>query len=104
MKTKARLYMIPQGWVFCVSLHLKYVSVLFIVSVFTLKIVFHRAVGSSMDVAAVQTEAPEELDYNKELVTVGGSNLVAGCLGVGLTGSYIFSQVRIGLIIDTRRA
>lgn len=52
------------------------------------------AVGSSMDIAAVQTEAPEELDYNRELVMVGQSNILAGFLGVGLTGSYIFSQVR----------
>lgn len=42
----------------------------------------------------MQTEAPEELDYNRELVMVGQSNILAGFLGVGLTGSYIFSQVR----------
>jgi sulfate permease, SulP family len=51
------------------------------------------AFGSSMDVAAIQTEAPKDLEFNRELVTVGVSNIVAGCFGVGLTGSYIFSQV-----------
>jgi sulfate permease, SulP family len=32
------------------------------------------------------------VDYNSELVTVGISNLVTGLIGVGFTGSYIFSQ------------
>eukprot|EP01025_Chloroclados_australasicus_P026602 TRINITY_DN2642_c0_g2_i1.p1 TRINITY_DN2642_c0_g2~~TRINITY_DN2642_c0_g2_i1.p1 ORF type:complete len:900 (-),score=76.19 TRINITY_DN2642_c0_g2_i1:308-3007(-) len=48
--------------------------------------------GSCMDIAAVQQELPQELDYNKELITVGISNLVTGLLGAGFTGSYIFSQ------------
>jgi SulP family sulfate permease len=33
----------------------------------------------------------EALDVNTELMTVGISNFVSGCLG-GFTGSYIFSQ------------
>ncbi|GAB4822722.1 hypothetical protein N2152v2_009768 [Parachlorella kessleri] len=62
---------------------------------------FVVAFGSSMDVAAIQAEAPRDLDYNQELTTVGLSNLLTGLLGVGYTGSYIFSQtlfsMRIGV-------
>eukprot|EP01025_Chloroclados_australasicus_P038986 TRINITY_DN4023_c0_g1_i5.p1 TRINITY_DN4023_c0_g1~~TRINITY_DN4023_c0_g1_i5.p1 ORF type:complete len:784 (+),score=96.96 TRINITY_DN4023_c0_g1_i5:30-2354(+) len=50
------------------------------------------AFGSSMDVAAIQSDYPKELDFDRELVTVGISNVVTGLLGVGFTGSYIFSQ------------
>lgn len=32
---------------------------------------FVVAFGSSMDIAAIQAEAPRDMDYNKELVTVG---------------------------------
>lgn len=32
---------------------------------------FVVAFGSSMDVAAIQTDSPRDLDYNQELVTVG---------------------------------
>jgi len=49
------------------------------------------AFGSSLDVAAIQFELGEPLDYDSELVTVGISNVVSGFLG-GYTGSYIFSQ------------
>eukprot|EP01023_Acetabularia_acetabulum_P049289 TRINITY_DN5257_c0_g2_i2.p1 TRINITY_DN5257_c0_g2~~TRINITY_DN5257_c0_g2_i2.p1 ORF type:complete len:544 (+),score=84.96 TRINITY_DN5257_c0_g2_i2:163-1794(+) len=45
-----------------------------------------------MDVAAIQSDYPKELDYDRELVTVGISNALTGLLGVGFTGSYIFSQ------------
>ena len=38
------------------------------------------------------TSDDDGVNYNKELITVGISNLVNGCVGVGLTGSYIFSQ------------
>ena len=33
----------------------------------------------------------EPLDTDRELMTVGWSNLISGCLG-GFPGSYIFSQ------------
>lgn len=33
-----------------------------------------------------------QVDYNRELVTVGLSNVVTGLFGAGFTGSYIFSQ------------
>ena len=49
------------------------------------------AFSSSLDVAAIEMELNLPLDYNKELTTVGLSNVVSGCLG-GFTGSYIFSQ------------
>jgi SulP family sulfate permease len=49
------------------------------------------AFSSSLDVAAIEMELNLPLDYNKELTTVGMSNVVSGCLG-GFTGSYIFSQ------------
>lgn len=50
------------------------------------------AFGSSMDIAAIQAEAPQDIDYNRELITVGLSNIVTGITGVGFSGSYIFSQ------------
>ncbi|GFR39589.1 hypothetical protein Agub_g49, partial [Astrephomene gubernaculifera] len=48
--------------------------------------------GSCMDVAAIQSDMPTPLDFNRELLTVGVSNMVTGALGAGYTGSYIFSQ------------
>ncbi len=64
---------------------------------------FVVAFGSSMDIAAIQSDAPD-VDYNSELVTVGLSNVVTGITGVGLTGSYIFSQTLFSLKmgIDSR--
>ncbi|CAM9704722.1 unnamed protein product [Chrysoparadoxa australica] len=49
------------------------------------------AFSSSLDIAAVEMELGEPLDYNKELQMVGLSNMVSGASG-GFTGSYIFSQ------------
>lgn len=49
------------------------------------------AFSSSLDVAAIEMELGAPLDYNRELNTVGISNLVSGLFG-GYTGSYIFSQ------------
>jgi MFS superfamily sulfate permease-like transporter/CRP-like cAMP-binding protein len=49
------------------------------------------AFSSSLDVAAIEMELGIPLDYNKELETVGISNLSSGLMG-GFTGSYIFSQ------------
>ena len=37
------------------------------------------------------------MNYNSELVTVGLSNVATGIVGVGLTGSYIFSQTLFSL-------
>ena len=36
-----------------------------------LALFFVVAFGSSLDVAAIQQDSPDPLDYNKELVTVG---------------------------------
>ncbi len=36
-----------------------------------LALFFVVAFGSSLDVAAIQQDSPEPLDYNRELVTVG---------------------------------
>ena len=52
---------------------------------------FIVAFSSSLDVAAIEMELGLPLDYNRELETVGISNLLSGCTG-GFTGSYIFSQ------------
>lgn len=49
------------------------------------------ALSSSLDVAAIEIELKRPLDYDRELKTVGLSNLISGCCG-GYTGSYIFSQ------------
>eukprot|EP01038_Epipyxis_sp_PR26KG_P008476 gene8476-11458_t len=49
------------------------------------------AFSSSLDVAAIEMELGLPLDYDRELNTVGISNLASGILG-GYTGSYIFTQ------------
>ena len=49
------------------------------------------AFSSSLDVAAIEMELGLPLDYNRELHTVGVSNVFSGLFG-GYTGSYIFSQ------------
>jgi hypothetical protein len=40
-----------------------------------LALAFVVAFGSSLDVAAIQQGSPDELDYNRELVTVGAQQL-----------------------------
>lgn len=62
-----------------------------------LALYFVVAFGSSMDIAAIQADVERPLDYNRELVTVGLSNVVTGLTGVGYTGSYIFSQTLFNL-------
>lgn len=63
------------------------------------------AFSSSLDVAAIEMEVGLPLNYDRELQTVGISNLLSGCLG-GYTGSYIFSQtiftLRRGVTDDVR--
>lgn len=49
------------------------------------------ALSSSLDIAAIELELNQKLDYDNELMTVGLSNFLSGCTG-GYTGSYIFSQ------------
>lgn len=49
--------------------------------------------GSCLDVAAIQADMPHPIDFNRELGTVGLSNVIVGLSGAGYTGSYIFSQV-----------
>ncbi|EGZ26916.1 hypothetical protein PHYSODRAFT_473959 [Phytophthora sojae] len=56
-----------------------------------LGMVFIVAIGSCLDVAAIEIEMGTKLDFNHELKTVGWSNVISGLLG-GYTGSYIFSQ------------
>ncbi|KIY98753.1 hypothetical protein MNEG_9207 [Monoraphidium neglectum] len=53
--------------------------------------------GSCLDVAAIQAEVPIPIDFNRELATVGFSNLVCGLTGSGYAGSYIFSQTIFSL-------
>lgn len=48
--------------------------------------------GSCMDIAAIQQDVPYKIDFNRELTTVAISNMATGVVGVGFTGSYIFSQ------------
>jgi SulP family sulfate permease len=52
---------------------------------------FIVAFSSCLDVAAIEMELGLPLDYNRELQTVGISNIASGLTG-GFTGSYIFSQ------------
>lgn len=49
------------------------------------------AFSSSLDIAAIEMELGLPMDYDRELMTVGFSNLCSGLLG-GYTGSYIFTQ------------
>ena len=54
------------------------------------------ALSSSLDVAAIELELKQPLDYDRELTTVGISNMLSGLAG-GYTGSYIFSQTIFSL-------
>lgn len=74
---------LPQLW-------LTWVGMLFVV-----------ALSSSLDVAAIELEMNEPLNYNKELGVVGISNFISGITG-GYTGSYIFSQTIFSLRIGVR--
>lgn len=56
-----------------------------------LSMIFVVALSSSLDVAAIELELKQPLNYNHELKTVGLSNVISGLTG-GYTGSYIFSQ------------
>lgn len=56
-----------------------------------LSMIFVVALSSSLDVAAIELELDQQLNYNHELTTVGMSNVISGLSG-GYTGSYIFSQ------------
>lgn len=64
------------------------------------------AFGSSLDIAAIQQEYTKEIDFNRELGTVGFQNVIAGISFAGYTGSYIFSMTLFSLRngIDTRLA
>lgn len=53
--------------------------------------VFVVSFASCLDVAAIAMDMGEPLDTNKELKTVGYSNVMSG-MTLGYTGSYIFSQ------------
>eukprot|EP00397_Hematodinium_sp_SG-2012_P008997 GEMP01009069.1.p1 GENE.GEMP01009069.1~~GEMP01009069.1.p1 ORF type:complete len:786 (+),score=112.06 GEMP01009069.1:54-2411(+) len=55
--------------------------------------------GSSLDIAAVQADYAERLDFNKEMETVGLGNMLSGMFG-GFTGSYIFSQTVFNLKLE----
>ncbi|CAM9197690.1 unnamed protein product, partial [Ectocarpus sp. 4 AP-2014] len=63
------------------------------------------AFSSCLDIAAIEMEMAKPLDFNKELQTVGWSNVISGLFG-GFTGSYIFSQTIFNLRagVDTRAA
>ena len=50
-----------------------------------LALAFVVAFGSSLDVAAIQQGSPDELDYNRELVTVGAQCFVAAASSPSLT-------------------
>jgi SulP family sulfate permease len=56
-----------------------------------LGMIFVVALSSSLDVAAIEIELKQPLNYNHELQMIGMSNMISGCTG-GYTGSYIFSQ------------
>lgn len=53
--------------------------------------------GSTLDIAAIQASTPEPLDFNRELRTVGMSNVVCAMTGGGFTGSYLFSQTAFSM-------
>ncbi|GAB4817875.1 hypothetical protein N2152v2_004921 [Parachlorella kessleri] len=48
--------------------------------------------GSCMDIAAIQQDTPQKIDFDRELRCVAVANMVVGVAGCGYTGSYIFSQ------------
>lgn len=51
-----------------------------------------RPCPTSAPAAAIQQDTPFRLDFNRELTTIGISNIACGALGCGFTGSLIFSQ------------
>lgn len=53
--------------------------------------VFVVSFASCLDVAAISIDMGQPLDTNRELATVGICNFMSG-IGLGFTGSYIFSQ------------
>mmetsp|Transcript_27845 Transcript_27845/g.42687 ORF Transcript_27845/g.42687 Transcript_27845/m.42687 type:complete len:955 (-) Transcript_27845:205-3069(-) len=55
-----------------------------------LGMVFVVSFSSCLDIAAISMDMGEPLEVNKELITVGFSNLLSG-LSCGFSGSYIFS-------------
>ena len=56
-----------------------------------ISMIFVVALSSSLDVAAIELEMKQPLNYNGELTMIGVSNVISGLTG-GYTGSYIFSQ------------
>jgi SulP family sulfate permease len=60
------------------------------------------ALSSSLDVAAIELELGQPLDYDHEIKTVGLGNVISGLTG-GYTGSYIFSQSIFSLRAGIRR-
>jgi len=54
------------------------------------------ALSSCLDIAAIELELGQDLNYDHELITVGTSNMMSGLTG-GYTGSYIFSQTIFSL-------
>lgn len=56
-----------------------------------ISMIFVVALSSSLDIAAIELELKQPLDYNSELKMIGISNFLSGITG-GYTGSYIFSQ------------
>jgi SulP family sulfate permease len=56
-----------------------------------LGMIFVVGLTSSLDIAAIELELKQPLDYNGELQMIGISNFVSGITG-GYSGSYIFTQ------------
>lgn len=56
-----------------------------------ISMIFVVALSSSLDIAAIELELQQPLDYDSELKMIGISNFISGMTG-GYTGSYIFSQ------------
>ena len=57
--------------------------------------------SSCLDVAAIEMESAASLDFNRELETVGWSNVCSGITG-GFTGSYIFTQTIFSMRRDVQ--
>jgi MFS superfamily sulfate permease-like transporter len=52
--------------------------------------------SSCLDIAAIQMELGEMLDFDLEIKTVGTANVLSGLSG-GFTGSYIFSETQFAM-------
>lgn len=56
--------------------------------------------GSAMDILAIQTDVEGKIDTDRELLTVGISNVATGALGIGFPGENFDALLQIYFLIS----